>query len=516
MKQLQRRITTAIMGSLLTAAVLFAPAPVDAISVTPQPPELPAAPVLLTGYRVVNGVPEYTQLYNTSSDLVNLDGWTLTITLRYEADRGTGALAELIVPIKLSGYVKPSSYIVIANGGSVTNADMEFNLPADFPSLGVQKLTITNPSYTSNDKASAFNEAIRYDLSKSSAGNYTTTSAFRPTDANALLYGGGLYVVPAAPPVRITAIAANAKQCGPFQRDPACFEYVTLQSLAAEPFSLDDYRLRIGYGNQSPSIDSAIPLTGELAPGQFLSVTMRSDGKPLAITASGGFVWIEDIYGLEKYKSTEVSYQDIGDRNRKGQAWGFDSTSNTWRWALASLSTPNDFSVPEPDPAALTSTLKACAANQYRSLETNRCRLLTAATSPLVPCKSGQYRSTETNRCRSLGASSTSSLTPCKPGQFRNPETNRCKSAASTTSSLEPCAADQKRNPETNRCRKITSTPPAAKFSVEPIKQGAEEFAGWWALGGIVAAAGSYGAWEWRREISGAIAKVRGVFRGGK
>lgn len=517
MKQLQRRVNIAIRGSLLAAVVLLmAPSAASAISVTPQPPELPSAPVFVTSYQVANGVPQYVQLYNTSSELANLSGWTLTITMQYLADPTTGTVGEVVVPIKLDAYLEKGKYMVIASGDSVDNADTRFDLPSDFSSLGVKKLTLTNPNYSSSDKAGEFSEGIRYDLSKSSAGNYTATSTFRPTPQETTLLGGGWYVVPAAPPLRVTAIAANAKQCGPFERDAACYEYITLQGLVAGPDSLilDNYRLRIGYGNQSPSADNAIPLTGELASGQFLSVTTRSDGKPLAITASGGFVWLEDIYGLERYKDTEVGYQNLGVQEHKGQAWGFDSATNGWRWAIANLNAPNNFSIPKPAPAV--SVLKPCAANQYRSLETNRCRLLTTATSSLVPCKSGQYRSTETNRCRSLGASSSSSLTPCKPGQFRNPETNRCKSAASVTSALKPCTVGQERNPETNRCRKIASTPPAAKFSVEPIKQSAEEFAGWWALGGIVAAAGTYGAWEWRREVAGAITKIRGVFRSGK
>lgn len=511
MKRLQQRIKIAILGALFVAVTatsnLFSY--VGAVSVTPQPPELPASPLLLTSYQVGGGAPQYLQIFNASNVLVTLDDWVVEMTMRYQVDSTTMASAETTFKIELSGYLKPNYYMVLANDDSVGGADASFTIPADFPSIGVQKIALENSQYIGIDKASQFSEGQRYDLSKSSAGNYTSTSSFRVVASDAPLYGGGLYEIPNAPPLRVVTIAANAKQCGPFDRDPACREYVTVQNIATEAVVLDGYRLRIGYGNQSSSIDNTIPLTGKLASGEFLSLTSRSDGKPLSITASGGFVWLEDFYGLVKYENTEVSYQNIGDRARKGQVWGLDSATNTWRWAVAAFNSPNDFNVPEP--VVAISALKPCAPNQYRSLETNRCRLLSTTSSSRVPCKPGQYRSIETNRCRSL-VTLGSNLTPCKVGQFRNPATNRCKSANVASSTLKPCTPDQRRNPETNRCRKIAAAPPSANFAVEPIKQGAEEFVGWWALVGIVTVAGLYAGWEWRREIANAVIKMRGVF----
>lgn len=509
MKQLQR-LTVIIVSSLFIAAGVFGSPLTSATTVTPQPVEQPAAPILLTSYQVNGGVPRYVQLYNSSGTLVNLDGWTLTVTLRYEVDSTNGSVGEVSIPVKLQGYIKPKYYLVVANGDSVTNADSQFTLPDDIDSLGVRTLVLTSPDYASLNKANEFVEGTRYDLSKTSAGNHTATSVFRPIRDQVPLYGGGLYTTPGTPPLRVTAIAANAKQCGPFEQSPACREYITLQNIAAEPLPLDDYRLRVGFGNQSSSIDNTIPLSGTLPVGGFVSITSRSDGKPLAITASGGFVWLEDTYGLTKYKNTEVAYRDLGDRSRKGQAWGFDSATGKWRWARAGLNAPNDFNIPEP--AVIASLPKPCAPNQYRSTETNRCRLLATTDSALKPCQPGQYRSAETNRCRSLSSASTS-LTPCKPGQSRNPVTNRCRSLSSSAASLTPCKPGQERNPATNRCRAIkATTPPAAAFPVEAVAEGSKAFAGWWALGGVTTLAAGYAGWEWRRELAARIKRIATFF----
>lgn len=499
----------AIIGLLFAAAGLWS-APASAVSVIPQPSELPAAPLLVTSYQISGGRPAYIQLYNTSGLLVNLDGWTLTVTMRYLDDATSSATSEVSIPIKLGGYLQPKYYAVVANGANMSGADSVFTLPSDFSSLGVISLGLTHPNYEAADKATEFVEGARYDLSKTSAGNYTATSAFRPAAPEAPLYSGGLYTVPSAPPLRVTAIAANAKQCSVFDFGPSCREYVTIQNTASEPLVLDGYRLRIGYGNQGSTIDNTVPLTGRLSASGFLSIVARSDGKPLNIAASGGFVWIEDSYGLISYKSTEVAYRDIGGRNRKGQAWALDSPTGQWRWARASLNAPNDFNVPEP--ATAVSSLTPCAPNQYRSTETNRCRLLTTVGSSFAPCKLGQYRSSETNRCRSLATTSTS-LTPCKPGQFRNPETNRCKALASSSASLTPCKSGQERNPDTNRCRNVKATaPPAAKFPVEAVADSTKAFAGWWALGGVTTLAAGYAGWEWRHELAVRIKRVATFF----
>ncbi len=160
--------------------------------------------------------------------------------------------------------------------------------------------------------------------------------------------------------------------------------------------------------------------------------------------------------------------------------------------------------------------LKPCAPNQYRSPETNRCRLIVSEpNSVLVPCKDGQYRSEETNRCRSI-ASDIAVIVPCSAGEERNPETNRCRSVLGASTELAPCAAGEERNPETNRCRKVVSTIPTAGFAVEPIADTASGVAGWWAFGGVGSLALGYAGWEWRSEILGLLRKIGSFWHSSK
>ncbi len=104
-------------------------------------------------------------------------------------------------------------------------------------------------------------------------------------------------------------------------------------------------------------------------------------------------------------------------------------------------------------------------------------------------------------------------LKPCADDQFRNPATNRCKTIASSDD-VTDCGEGRERNPVTNRCRNVVrSDVPAAAFAVEPIKDGASAFVGWWALGGVVSIALGYGGWEWRREILVALHQASMLFR---
>ena len=154
--------------------------------------------------------------------------------------------------------------------------------------------------------------------------------------------------------------------------------------------------------------------------------------------------------------------------------------------------------------------LVPCAANQYRSPETNRCRLLASSVSILVSCKDGQYRSEETNRCRSI-ATDVSQLTQCAEGQERNPATNRCRSTSAVlgASNLVPCKVGQERNPTTNRCRNVASAIPVASYAPEQANESSNNSILLWSLVSVGVIAAVYGIWEWRQEISNIIRKVR-------
>jgi hypothetical protein len=166
----------------------------------------------------------------------------------------------------------------------------------------------------------------------------------------------------------------------------------------------------------------------------------------------------------------------------------------------------------EADTQPITeSDLKPCAANQYRSSETNRCRLIATSGSTLTPCKDGQYRSEETNRCRNI-ADDANYLTPCGEGEERNPDTNRCRSIGAAavlgTSDLKPCTANQERNPETNRCRNIVSPMPQADYAPKQVSQSENNYILWWSLAGVGLVATIYGIWEWRTDLVKILKKI--------
>jgi hypothetical protein len=159
---------------------------------------------------------------------------------------------------------------------------------------------------------------------------------------------------------------------------------------------------------------------------------------------------------------------------KDGQSWAF--INDVWQYTnqptlgQANLANDNN-SVFASDSV---STLQPCAANQYRSPDTNRCRLISTSTGTVTPCKDNQYRSEETNRCRNI-ASDAKTVTPCDEGQ--------------------------ERNPDTNRCRTVTKMP-SADYGVlgTETKSGGNWYV-WAAVGGVLLLALGYAIWEWHVEM---------------
>jgi hypothetical protein len=171
----------------------------------------------------------------------------------------------------------------------------------------------------------------------------------------------------------------------------------------------------------------------------------------------------------------------------EGQSWALIDG----QWAYTTIPTPgeaNEKASSDPDDITTSSLLlapKPCAANQYRSPETNRCRLIstTTATSP----------------------------TPCKPGQERNPETKRCRTITVASTS---CKAGQEKNPETNRCRNIKAIS-TATYGIKGAASKQSEGMGWYvwaAVGLIVILITGYGIWEWRAELTKLLATAKTRF----
>ncbi|MCX6728323.1 MAG: lamin tail domain-containing protein [Candidatus Saccharibacteria bacterium] len=275
-------------------------------------------------------------------------------------------------------------------------------------------------------------------------------------------------------------------------------EFIEIYNPNSSSVNLSEYKLMVGVSAEKYNF----PAGSIINPNQYMSFS-NDDIKFTLVntTSSVKLVSSDDQQVYES--STYFSPED-------GSAWSLIDGS----WQYTNQPTPNEVnrvSLIEPGSGAIEPDgLMPCAANQYRSPETNRCRLFVTSVSTLAACKDGQYRSEETNRCRSI-ASDVGQLMPCAEGQERNPATNRCRSVSAVlgANNLTPCKAGQERNAETNRCRNIVGTIPSAGYAPEQANESSNNSILMWSLISVGAIAICYGIWEWRQEIVNALKKVK-------
>jgi hypothetical protein len=242
----------------------------------------------------------------------------------------------------------------------------------------------------------------------------------------------------------------------------------------------------------------SFPVGTIIQPGQYFSLS--SSQVPFTLVNTSSQVALELVDG------TVISQSDTYVSPADGEAWALIGGI----WQYTNQPTPGALNLPATieavDITETASGLQPCATNQYRSPDTNRCRLISSTTSLLTPCKDGQYRSEVTNRCRSLALDG-GTLTPCKDNQVRSEETNRCRDINSTATTLKPCADNQYRSETTHRCRNIVQLT-SAPFPVQPVASSSGSLTGWWVAGGVASLAFGYAAWEWRREFGGLFKKA--------
>lgn len=220
-----------------------------------------------------------------------------------------------------------------------------------------------------------------------------------------------------------------------------------------------------------------------LKPGEYLVLTNAEYAYTLLNTASK-----VALYSSEGLLVSEViSYTNP----MEGKSWALMDGE----WQYSSLPSPGSVNtIPsseesfQEENSVTPSTTKPCAANQYRSPETNRCRLISSNTSPLpAPCKEGQERNAETNRCRAITASVTAA---CKQGQEKNPETNRCRNI-----------------------KKMVEADHKVKGATTERQPGMGWYM-WAAIIGIVVLVLGYAVWEWREELKVFIDRIKKRFPG--
>jgi len=260
-------------------------------------------------------------------------------------------------------------------------------------------------------------------------------------------------------------------------------EFIELYNPNDVDVGLADYKLLVGMSYEN---EYAFPTGVTIPSHQYLRFMNSEIDFNLQNSSSR--------IALALHDGTLISEAPKYTNPKDNQSWALIDT--VWQYTnqptpglanLVSDPTLEDDLLPEP-----------CAANQYRSPETNRCRLI-ATVATATPCKDNQYRSEETNRCRNI-TSDIKTIMPCEADEERNIETNRCRKIVAAAV-LAACKQGQERNPDTNRCRTVTKMPNAdyAVLGAETKNSG-----NWYvlaAIGGVLLLAVGYAVWEWHVEI---------------
>lgn len=466
------------------------------IEMPPPPVEPPSLPpqrkVYVSAFQTTNAL-GFVELYNSDTKTQSINSW------RFVADFGDGLLCE----VQLSGYILPKTKVLLLREGTLddTNA-FEFGCGEASRVLksltmhdGDQVIEKLEPPSTDDQIWARRNTTSTYTtgtFSQDFIGD-TDSKFYNSNNKEYTITDGYWYIPPPAPSAQILEVYVSPRSCIVPDDSATCYDYIKIKNTSdTEPLDLGNYRLRSGYSNSASSSSNTTYSSIVLEPDEVRTLTHDQYGARVSFTANDGTVWFEDVEGVITYPTNVPPYVGSNLAAQTGRSWAYNNRTGTWQWATPSpYKVDNDFTVPEPGKGS------------------------GAASRQLVPCREGQYRSEETNRCRSIVSAAASVLKPCADDQFRNPATNRCKKIASSDDiALADCGEGRERNPATNRCRNVKrSVPPAAGFAVEPIRDSASVFIGWWVLGGITLVAVGYAGWEWREEIGRVTRKV---FRPGK
>lgn len=491
----QKRGIALGVGLLVFFAGVFAPF-AQALSVTPTV-VLDDSPLFITAYaRTTSGL-QFVQLYNDGDVPLDINEWKIT--------------NESAQPLAIShtpGWLAPKTHVIASLPGVVTGASATMS-PLTFGASA--KLSVVPPAGSGYKQVEYELKAVGTTVwrrTTTTTGYSSSTTSFTAYTEQAL-FDDGWYVVPGEPTVDVVEIYPYASDCTPQDTSVLCGDYVKLYNSSGQAISLDDYVLRTDSSSSNRTSSNTFSLDGvTIAAGGYHSVWLTDGGARISLTNSGGYVWLEDAWGLATYEPV-TRYESAG-TSQQGQAWA-EKSDGSWAWTTSPQPTgANIFpivSAPQVD------VLAECPAGKYRNPETNRCRTIEEAVNALATCPEGQTRNPDTNRCRSIAAIAGASLTPCKEGQERNLATNRCRSIASAVAELMPCDEGYERNPATNRCRKLQplTTPASIASALQPNSENNTSLP--WVL--LVASLGvvGYGVYEWRSELAGGFSRLIARFK---
>lgn len=446
----------------------------------------------------------YLELFNDSDVLVDVATWKIT------AVSSTGVRSELSMQPVTTGLFAPKTHVVVKLVEEVNNASFASTGWTPVLTGGVlTSLEVTaRASGWKTDvytlKTSGSGATIKYDefwvRTQTSDGYTSTLSSFSAATPIAL-HDDGLYELPSSFPGEVLEIYPFSSECAPNDNSVLCGDYIKIR-LNSVDADISSFVLRTSSSSSSRTTSNTFYLSNpvySLNDDGYLTVAQGEDGKRISLTNSGGYIWIEDLYGGKIYDETMTQYQSAGD-DEQGYTWARAENSATWQWST----TPQPFGA-NIVTAPVEETV-VCSTGKYLNPDTGRCRTLEEAVNALASCPEGQYRNPTTNRCKQLVTTATATLAACGEGQERNPATNRCRSIASAVAELMPCDEGYERNPATNRCRKVAGVSTAAATSGEVVEMAKGSTWNIWTWSLVaVAATGAigYGVYEWRHELLG-------------
>lgn len=524
------------LGYFFVALLLAVqPVSVAALSVVPSDDRVvrTAGPFLITEYSFIGSNLRYVQIYNSSSNLATLDGWSIASKV--------GSVER--THVQLGGMVEPGTFITIGDPSALPSATFNFTNPSVPAEPNVTSVlliapqdesfldeTVTPSITTSTPRIVGTPATFHFSRNLStSTGNYLSTFAAFVHASTHTVYSDELYDPPTSSPLTIVEVFPDSPTCAPLQPGGICSDYVKIRNSSGLAVDLSEFRLRTGAYGQSATNSNTSTLSGMLAPGRYVSVT-------ISLSASGSWVWIEDAYGTKTYDDTLVNYpSSSGNDNR---AWGMNPSNGVWQWTASPNPSDTDTVFPDPVPVnecagVRVSEIAANVADEEQFVElhnitdrpvsmlgcgiqTNRSTTatyvfgdevisaggfwvvyikdtpltLTKTTSGTVYVISSDKMVEADNREYSNLKADTSwadiqgvwkqtyEMTPgtpniwteypaCDAGYYRKLETGKCNKIQPATT-LAACATGKYRNPETNRCRTIAS----ASSILTPCKAG--------------------------------------------
>ncbi len=435
----------------------------------------------------------YVQLYNDGDQLLNVNDWQLA----YDT-------AVISIDTLFNGKLEPHKHVIISFHNVVQNAT--YTSQDSILPIAKSKLILSSkisPEIYRSSEYELKTTFTNWQRSFSTTGEGYTSTMNGSLSAPLKLYDDGLYTPPETADFQIDEIYPYASDCTPTDTSILCGDYIKVH-VDKNVQNIENYVLRTDSSSSSRTSSNSFWL-GAYQPDDngYITVYLNDDGEKISLTNSGGYIWIEDMYGEKLYDKTMTRYESAG-TSEQGYAWARDH-SDTWSWTTTPM--PNAANRITPPVEEIT----VCPTGKYLNPDTNRCRTIEETINALAACAEGEIRNPETNRCRKIVAT-TASLVACGEGQERNPLTNRCRSIASAVAELLPCDEGYERNPATNRCRKVLGVSTSGNGTNDNTTTGASDpnltWLGW-GIGSVVGlGAIGYGIYEWRSELLGVVRKI--------